>query len=664
MTVHNKNKHMTLSKPSLHRYKILLPIGFSLIILLMILTSLIAIVQLKQSSEKMVLTAQKHTENYRLLQTMDQAALKRTITLFEILNTDDPFEADELFMHLNELATSFTVAREAFKSKVLDERMRKLFTQQGKIARNTAPKQKKVYDYIQQGEKEKARQLFLEKTLPRSKIFLDVIKDMAEKESLSTRKIFQDAKKHNDQVLFSILIFDIISILASIALTIFIVKKQRSRDQHLAQLANTDLLTQLPNRTSLIQSIDQHIEEKPNTTFAVVFFDIDYFKNINDNYGHEFGDEILKRFARKIRLFIKKEDVLARFGGDEFVLMLRSIYSEDEARKLISIISASLDTSLIIKNQEIFITSSIGVTMYPQDSNKAKALLKNADIAMYSAKQAGRNCFTFYSENTRRKMEQEHTICHALHTILKSNNKQGELRLLYQPLLNIKDNSINECEALIRWTDTKGRIITPDEFIPIAEKSNLIEKINLFVINEACKQQLIWQKQRAQAIRININLSGNKIIFRKLLSQFKQNLTDYQLSPKLFGIELTERTLFDISDDTIEELDQLRKEGVKISIDDFGTGYSSLSYLKKLPITTLKIDKEFICCLPDDKDNHAMVKTIITLAHSLHLDVVAEGVENQAQLDFLQRYACDIAQGYYFHQPLDGDQVTHLKIAA
>jgi predicted signal transduction protein with EAL and GGDEF domain len=376
------------------------------------------------------------------------------------------------------------------------------------------------------------------------------------------------------------------------------------------------------------------------------------------------GDKTLKKFSSILQENITSEDILARFGGDEFVLLLTHITSKKEAFDFIQNLSKTLEMSINIDNHEIFISASIGASLYPNDAKTTKALLKNADIAMYSAKQSGRNCFKCFSQEVSQTMDREHSITHALHTILKNNNKNGELFLKYQPLYNIKDGNIAEFEALIRWENSEGRNILPDEFIPLAEKSNLIEKINLFVINEACKQQSEWQKTKMNNIRININLSGNKIIFEKLLEQFNKNILEMSLSPSLFGIELTERTLNQISDETIQELDKIRKRGMKISIDDFGTDYSSLIYLKKLPITTLKIDKAFICDLTNNSEDKALVKTIIDLGHSLNLDVVAEGVETAEQLKFLKDHACNIAQGYYFNKPLNTEQVFQLKQVA
>ena len=461
-------------------------------------------------------------------------------------------------------------------------------------------------------------------------------------------------------------ILKIVAVIMTILLTYFIIKNQKIANRKLVYQANTDMLTLLPNRSRQLENIQDQITNKPDSTFVVAFIDIDYFKVINDNYGHDVGDMILNRFAAEINSHLNEEDILSRFGGDEFVLLLRSIKSEKQAEQFIKKLSSSLDTSFQIDETEIFISASIGASIYSSkckdECKDPKVLLKHADIAMYSAKHISRNSFRFFSKETKDRIESEHNICHALHTILKNNNADKQLHLKYQPLLNIKEEDITECEALIRWTDQYDKEIVPDQFIPLAEKNNLIEKINLFVINEACQQQYKWQQNKQKPMRININLSGNKIVFNKLIERLRYNLEKYALRPSLFGIELTERTINEISKETILQLDQLRKDGMKISIDDFGTGYSSLSELKNLPVTTLKIDKGFIQGLPNDKKDHALVKTIIDLGHSLNLDIVAEGVETIEQHLFLKKHLCNVGQGYYYQHPLHSDNLAQLQM--
>ena len=644
--------------------KSVLPVGFIFIICLMIFSSFFVAMQMKNSSDVILETVKQHNLNSKLLNNMSQAVLNRSVILVEILQTDDPFAIDDLYLQLLEEGATVAASREAFMNQDHDDEMYQLLYQQGKLARINEPLQNQVYEHALNGDKELAIDLFSSQTLPLQKKIFQIIKRMNSQQYLKEKSALQQSAENNYSVFSSTLMVDVSSVLISILLAFYILKQQAKNTHKLSVLATTDTLTTLPNRANFIDNINSQISHSPESIFAVIFFDIDYFKSINDNYGHEVGDQILQKFAEKIKLSMGEKDILSRFGGDEFVLLLQSIASKEEAIDFVHKLSESLDSSFFIKESEIFVSASIGASLYPTDGSDAKTLLKSADIAMYSAKESGRNCYQFFSKETSDRMEKEHQISHALHTILKDKNRNKELRLVYQPLLNIDKGDMTECEALIRWTNSAGENIPADDFIELAEKSNLIEKVNLFVIDEVCKRQSEWQQRGIKNIRININLSGNKIIFDKLLRQFKYNLDFFDLNPALFGIELTERTLYEISKETINELDKVRKQGMKISIDDFGTGYSSLSYLKKLPITTLKIDKEFIAGLPNDKDDYALVKTIIALGHALGLDVVAEGVETAEQLEFLKNHSCNIAQGYYFHRPLEHKQIPKLELAA
>jgi len=646
---------------SKHRY--ILPLGFMLIIALMIFTSFYTTTLSNNNKAQIIKTVKQKSLNTKLLRDMSRAISERSIVLNEMIQTSDPFKRDELFTKFNTIATDYVVAKKALKNQASDKQLKQLFEKLEPITRSNGALQNSAYDLILNNKHKEVLSLFVNEIMPRQKRALDIIRKMEIAQYKAAQSSIHQTEKESENNYTTLLFFNFASILTSILLTIVILKKQKKNDDKLYYLANTDTLTGLPNRNSFIRKVDKTIHSQKQT-FAVAFFDIDNFKSINDNYGHETGDKIIKAFASKVEKILKPNDVLSRFGGDEFVLLLQSITSKEEAEIIISRLSKSLDTSFIIEGNEIFVSASIGVSLYDASIVDADSLFQNADIAMYSAKKLGRNCYQFFSKDARDKLAQKHATCHALQTVLKDNNEDKQLHLKYQPLINIETGTITECEALIRWINPNGEVITPDEFIPLAEKSNLIQKVNRFVIDEACKQQNEWRNSGINNIRININLSGNKLIFDTLLKQFKHNINKYNLSPADFGIELTERTLHEISSETIKELDLIRQQGMKISIDDFGTGYSSLSYLKKLPITTLKIDKGFIDDLPEDKDDQALVKAIISLGHALNLDIVAEGVETSAQLQFLQENACNIAQGYFLHHPLDSEQLSQLRHVA
>ncbi|MGK0273507.1 MAG: diguanylate cyclase (GGDEF)-like protein [Cocleimonas sp.] len=639
------------------------PLGFILIIILMISTTFLTSVRVKDTA-KTIVRNELHTNNVnRALNIMSNAILQRSHLFVNMINNTEPLIIKRYLEDLNHEAERFESARDSLQRHVLSEKESSLLAMQYELTTANTNSINEIIKHFNENEFEQASQTLNTKILIRSKQILnitnqlhEVAHDTAFLKSVQTEKI-------SDETYKSIIGSNFVSILITVLMMLYLSRKQRKSDSDLSFLANTDTLTKLPNRSNFITNINHAINNEKQCCFAIIFFDIDYFKSINDNYSHEIGDIVLRYFSKAIASAISPDDILSRFGGDEFVLLLKNV-STEQAEDFVKQLRIDLDTSFHIGSNVISVSASIGASHYPTDGNTAKVLLKNADIAMYSAKESGRNCHQFFSQTNSERLECEHSLSHALQTVLKSDNKDNQLSLVYHPLVNIIDNNFNECEALIRWHDINGNNINTAEFIEISEKSNLIQKVNEFVIKEACKQQQLWQKEGIENIRININLSGNKRIFDELFRCLLDSLGKYNLKAEQFGIELTERTMYEISDETIEDLSHFRDLGMKIAIDDFGTGYSSLSYLKDLPITSIKIDKSFIDGLPHSKVDIALVKAIITLAHSLEFDVVAEGVETQEQFDFLNTWNCNIAQGYLLHRPLKSQEISKLKLAA
>jgi len=650
----------------IHFHKYILPVGFAIIIILMISTTMFTAALIGKTRTTILQNQGEINQRNKVLDVMASANLERSHIIFKLAQSRDPLDLDVYIKELYKQSVRFQDARKEFNSHGPSEAEKDLLSLQAVMTIENILKINDVIRKLIINDYKEATYLVNTQVLPRNKHIISLIEQLHQASNKDAHANLELSKLLTKGTYKKIVAIQFLSIIFIFLLLFYISRKQRKSDAHLSTLANTDTLTELPNRPSFINNINKTITlaKKSNMTFSIVFLDIDYFKSINDIHGHEVGDDVLKLFSSTIENEIGSEDVLARFGGDEFVLLLKNCETKNNAHETIRKLSKALDTSFHINNNEIFISASIGASIYPADGPTAKQLLKNADIAMYSAKNSGRNCYQFYSLENSQKLEHEHALSHSLQTILKNNNSDKDLFLVYQPLVNIDDNNFSECEALIRWKDKNGNNINTTEFIEIAEKSNLIEKVNLFVIEEVCKQQLEWQKSGIHNVRININLSGNKRIFGNLFESLSQNLSRYNLRPELFGIELTERTMYDISEESIANLNHFRDIGMKIAIDDFGTGYSSLSCLKDLPITTLKIDRKFTSGLPTEKIDIALVKSIITLAHSLDYDVIAEGVETQEQLDFLKSLKCNIAQGYLLHRPLSSEAISELKLAA
>ena len=427
------------------------------------------------------------------------------------------------------------------------------------------------------------------------------------------------------------------------------VGERKLAEERFSHLAHHDSLTGLPNRVLFHDRLHLAMIEamRRQQVVAVMFLDVDRFKTINDTLGHEAGDDLLKQIAGRLTARLRAGDTVSRLAGDEFALVLPAVESTDITRHLAQRLMGCFAEPFCVSEQQIYISASIGVTLYPSDATTVEGLLKNADTAMYRAKDAGRNNFQFYSADMhahavkRLKME----------NALRGATDRGELVLHYQPLVNLKSGQIEGMEALLRWNHPELGLVPPLDFIPLAEETGLIIPIGEWVLRTACTQARAWQDAGLPPLRLSVNLSARQ--FQKdLVSLVALVLEDTGLEAKYLELELTESVVMQNPEKGITTLAALDRMGVRLSIDDFGTGYSSLSYLKRFPIDTLKVDRSFVRDIPDDTDDMLITTSIIGLAHSLGIQVVAEGVETSAQLSFLTAQQCDAMQGYYFSKPL------------
>ena len=433
-----------------------------------------------------------------------------------------------------------------------------------------------------------------------------------------------------------------------------ITDKKRA-EQELRYLANYDTLTGLPNRALLSERLGRAIirARRQETRVAVLFLDLDRFKDINDSLGHAAGDRLLKAAAARLQSTVSASDTVARLGGDEFTVVLEDVESlvavERMARDILTAFSTPLEVD---ERHDVSITPSLGISLYPDHALVPTDLLKFADTAMYQAKAEGRNTYQIYNETMDAEARQRAAIISALRKALE----RGEFRLVYQPRMSLVDGSITGVEALLRWNSADLGEITPTVFIPLAEESGLIVSIGEWVLGEACRQLKAWRTQGLTEICVGVNVSVLQLLRGNLVGYLKRLLEATELPADRIELELTESMVMQNAEQTTAVLNELRRLGVSLAIDDFGTGYSSLVYLKRLPIDTLKIDKEFIDDLTRDADDEAITSTIVTMGHSLGLTVIAEGVENEDQLNFLRQQGCDEIQGHWLSRPLDGDR--------
>lgn len=434
------------------------------------------------------------------------------------------------------------------------------------------------------------------------------------------------------------------------------ITRNHLNEQQVHHLTNIDALTLLPNRRAFLHELGRMLvrAKRHSTCFSVLFVDIDRFKNINDSLGHEAGDALLMSIAEGLSGVLRRSDLVARLGDDEFVALIDDCGDMETASVVARKTLGAISQPHLVHGEELLVTGSIGISMYPIDSETGDDLLKHADTAMFHAKTQGKNTYQFYSqrmaEDAAHKLSMEIALRHAI--------ARNELLLHYQPKINIKSGEIVGMEALVRWKHPVRGMMAPGEFISLAEERGLIKEIGAWVIMTACKQCRLWQDAGFAPLRCAVNLSARQLQEKNLVAEVKAALEAAGVDGSVLEFEITESMLMSEPQQAIATLHQLRAMGISIAIDDFGTGYSSLAYLKDLPATSVKIDRSFINGLPKDPGDTAITKAIIALAQSLGLQVVAEGVETLAQLDHLRLVECTEAQGYYFSRPVPADRLS------
>ncbi|MDD5364216.1 MAG: EAL domain-containing protein [Gallionellaceae bacterium] len=436
------------------------------------------------------------------------------------------------------------------------------------------------------------------------------------------------------------------------------ISERKRAEATIAFQAYHDLLTGLPNRALFRDRLGQTIVQakRLGQKLAILFLDLDHFKMVNDTLGHLVGDELLQAVSLRLRGCLRETDTLARIGGDEFLVLLPHIRSNHNTAVLAQKIITSLKAPFHIEEHELFVSLSVGAALYPDDGETIETLIKHADMAMYHAKDRGRNGYCLYT----RELDNSITGRLDIQTGLRRALQRGEFEVHYQPQVDIASGQIVGMEALVRWRHPEKGMIQPADFIAIAEDSGLIGPISDWVLQVVCQQAHIWQQMALPPITLAVNLSARQIEHPDFVANFSEILKAYHLDGSRVEIEITESTLMRDIEGCIVKLKQLSDLGVEVSIDDFGTGYSSLSYLQKLPIHTLKIDKSFVNSLTPDLGGASIVNGIAAMAKGMHLNLIAEGVESAEQLAFLKAVGCDAYQGFLFSKPVDSAQATRL----
>jgi diguanylate cyclase (GGDEF)-like protein/PAS domain S-box-containing protein len=436
------------------------------------------------------------------------------------------------------------------------------------------------------------------------------------------------------------------------------VSTARALALQLAYFAQHDSLTELPNRTLLNDRLSHAITvaRRHQAGLAVLYLDLDRFKNINDSLGHLVGDHLLKSVALRLSGCVRESDTVGRLGGDEFVIVLSEMTRAQDAAVCAEKLLQAVRVPHVMDSHELHVTASIGVSVYPEDGGDIETLLQNADSAMYEAKDRGRNSYQFY----RADLNSSATERQSLESSLRHAIDRHELELHYQPIVNVATGAMAGVEALIRWQHPILGSVLPAQFISIAEESGLIVPIGQWALREACRQARAWQDARLPPLRLAVNISSVELRSKEFVADVETILTETGFDPRRLELELTETFLMQDSTPTALVLDALKELGLQLALDDFGTGYSSLSYMRRFPIDALKVDRSFVRNLTTDVDDASVVRAVINMGKSLHMRVVAEGVETREQLLFLEEHDCTEAQGYYFSRPVKAERFAEL----
>jgi len=423
-----------------------------------------------------------------------------------------------------------------------------------------------------------------------------------------------------------------------------------------------DSLTSLPNRETFNGLLHHAIEaaRRYQRRFAVLFIDLDRFKVINDSLGHEAGDMLLVEIANRLRHTLRSSDVVARLGGDEFVVILEEAAESHDVERITRNLLSVLSEPLQLSGHECHTTASIGIAMYPSDGADVQTLTKNADMAMYLAKEDGKNGFRFFTKEIKTQSIERLTLESALRRALE----RDQFALHYQPKVDLATGQITGVEALLRWTHPELGVLPPMQFIPLAEETGLIVPIGRWVLKEACAQNVAWQRRGLRPVSMAVNLSPRQFADEHLLQDIDEALAASGMSPVLLQLEVTESMVMRNVSRAVKVLDAIQNRGIRLAIDDFGTGYSSMSLMKQFPIDTIKIDRSFVRDLPDDSEDKAIAQAIISMGKALGMTVVAEGVETAEQETFLRDHACDEMQGFLFSRPVPSQQLAELLRAA
>ncbi|MBC2731770.1 MAG: EAL domain-containing protein [Thiobacillus sp.] len=631
--------------------------GFIVQLFLILFVTTIGLQQLRLTANNLGTVVDVHMRKLSLTKTMMAAARERTLCMFRLSMSHDPFERDQLFVQFNQHGAEFADARMALLNMPLSPREHELIDLQGHLTGIARPMQNRVVDALSGDFDQKAEEQVLSGAIPAQNNVLNVLSLLDTETQKRALEASRKAHQAHEVARFWMYLLSGIALLLGIfvAAAVMYYTKRASRERH--HLATHDALTGLPNRMLFMDRLEQSLvrAQRRNTLVGVMFIDLDRFKRVNDTLGHANGDALICEVAQRLRAATRAEDVVARLGGDEFGVVIdvaRISHVLQVVEKILSVVSEPYR----IAERELFSSCSIGVSVYPNDGSDGTSLLKHADTAAFTAKNSGRNRFQLYDAAMNTMAEERLQLETELHYALERN----EFLFHYQPKLNLNTGRIQGVEALIRWNHPDKGLLSPAVFLELLEESGGIVKVGRTLLRSACFQTASWHAAGFADLDVAVNISGKEFWHDNLVTDVREALQASGLPPHALHLELTEGIFMQDVEAAVSIILALKALGVAVAIDDFGTGYSSLAHLKRFPLDILKIDRYFVKDIPHAPVNEALISSILALCQGLKLGTVAEGVENREQLDVLRKLGCQVVQGYFISRPVPAGEIVAL----
>lgn len=631
--------------------------GFIVQLLLILFVTTIGLQQLRLTANNLGTVVDVHMRKLSLTKAMMTAARERTLCMFRLSMSHDPFERDQLFIQFNKHGAEFADARMALLNMPLSPREHELIDLQGHLTGIARPMYNQLVEALRGDFNHKAEEQVLSGAIPAQNNVLNVLSLLDTETQRLALEASRKAHQAHEVARFWMYLLSGIALLLGIlvATAVMYYTKRASRERH--HLATHDALTGLPNRMLFMDRLEQSLvrAQRRNTLVGVMFIDLDRFKRVNDTLGHASGDALICEVAQRLRSATRAEDVVARLGGDEFGVVIdvaRISHVLQVVEKILGVVSEPYR----IAERELFSSCSIGVSVYPNDGNDGTSLLKHADTAAFTAKNGGRNRFQLYDAAMNTMAEERLQLETELHYALE----RDEFLFHYQPKLNLETGRIQGVEALIRWNHPGKGLLSPAVFLELLEEGGGIVKVGRTLLRSACFQTASWHAAGFANLDVAVNVSGKEFWHNNLVADVREALQQSGLPPHSLHLELTEGIFMQDVEAAVSIILALKALGVAVAIDDFGTGYSSLAHLKRFPLDILKIDRYFVKDIPHAPVNEALISSILALCRGLKLGTVAEGVENREQLEVLRKLGCQVVQGYFISRPVPADEIAAL----